>query len=1499
MQDLRQKESAPPSLSKYMKKNFDPSVAAFGSSNGRGGNRFGSARKNSSEKSPPGKKYTKKQRRDRKRQQDRYSQKLHDPYNTMAGGTKQMPKFKCSDGAQMPYQVIGHADAELKHICFVVVQDLFDTYEKIHILFRAIAAKHMGVQILVFNYPGQAHTTLPSRKDTVLNNEYNAARLHELLQGLENEGEFYTRTRPFHLLGFGSGASTASYFASMYGNSPEYNRSLRSLVAINGYSYVDNQLAAIMHSAINVFSCFPPDRPDLPVSYFSRFLFSEDYLSRVDKNMALNLYTAVMNPITLDGRLRLLRGVLHHIDLRGSGVKGIAVPIVVVQSTENALVSSSHVDALVEGRTVSHVWAHQQSNLSKLSTSSKHMLHRTVGPPSRDGSGGTDSALVLWLKSGHAVAQEQKQQLLDLLETLATSDDALNDAAIAAQKKLAAEEKQRRRKQDEEARKAQKALEEKLRKETNVYIQGSMPESIPGNAEVVASTYEQELAEYKRSADVDRLMGIDSFTSKVTDEEVEKQSVHDFEGGTGAKGTDLAGELQARIEQRLLDFDAEQQKKREEDERAVQEDLERLKQEQIKRRKQWEDDDKDKMIALQNELHIRKLERDKEELMREKRLGLIKASATRNAATPSSAEDAGTVVAGEGKEMKKVQGEPTGHGTVLTRSSVYAVPVEVDENAPALSGDLFGDQEAELERAEAERQAEMERRIKEREDQIAQYNKTQQEMKEAEEARQREIAERKAAKLAAQQLAASIVIQALGRRILAKVIVAERMDAKEMEEVYAIACLRVQATMRMVLAKARTRNIRRQRERTRASYTIAGELQRFYRGWCGRADAQDRREERSVRLIQRIARGMLGREIAKKEAVRQAALQEEQKAAKKIQALFRMHKGMLVYQQRFVEDLGATAIQKCYRGVLGRRKAMRKRRWQKAEPGPERLQLGLQLIEDSKEEFEKHRQEIEQLHRAQEKAEQKVSLIHAGLKESEKELAILERELREIDQLDRDLKELTHERELYETSKLKSGDMNRKKKASNTALLSEEGEAEAKKGAAETYALEMAIHLKRAERERKKKELEAEFSGVFAEVTQKREQLGKLESKISEMEMNRQRKDREFQRLQRKLMELLEEQKLELDNLRAKGVELEVATATSAAAAAATAASAKKHEEKTKAIFSGTEELLKFQFMSMSLGYFNSLNMLKSLKDMNADTTASAIKSSADTAAAAAAAAAAANIPSMKHLGIGADELVSAMSQKRLMNAEAKKKEIEDAKRAMEESFPDDVHVWKVRDVVRWLDLQMLGQYKKAFAEAAVDGDFLMELTPEDMRDILGIEHRLHVKKILTMRERLKPLTAEEIRQRNELQREEHASQLRSMGAGRSSTLRLGETKQDVVGGEPPPTLTTLFMHVRNGRKNKVEAGLGRGFDVNTEDGHGNTLLITAAQQVNIPMCEMLLARGANVNHQNLQGNTALHYAMAYDPTGDVGEFLISKGADDTTENQWGLSPYDGITEDD
>lgn len=56
-----------------------------------------------------------------------------------------------------------------------------------------------------------------------------------------------------------------------------------------------------------------------------------------------------------------------------------------------------------------------------------------------------------------------------------------------------------------------------------------------------------------------------------------------------------------------------------------------------------------------------------------------------------------------------------------------------------------------------------------------------------------------------------------------------------------------------------------------------------------------------------------------------------------------------------------------------------------------------------------------------------------------------------------------------------------------------------------------------------------------------------------------------------------------------------------------------------------------------------------------------------------------------------------------------------------------------------------------------------------------------------------------------------------------------------------------------------------------------------------------VIHRGASVNHQNGQGNTALHFALAFDTEGLLGEYLIERGADDTLENVEGLTPYDGV----
>lgn len=108
------------------------------------------------------------------------------------------------------------------------------------------------------------------------------------------------------------------------------------------------------------------------------------------------------------------------------------------------------------------------------------------------------------------------------------------------------------------------------------------------------------------------------------------------------------------------------------------------------------------------------------------------------------------------------------------------------------------------------------------------------------------------------------------------------------------------------------------------------------------------------------------------------------------------------------------------------------------------------------------------------------------------------------------------------------------------------------------------------------------------------------------------------------------------------------------------------------------------------------------------------------------------------------------------------------------------------------------------------------------------------------------------------------------------------------------PAIDTVFSQARNGRNKRVEESLNLGFPVDGEDERGNTLLLVAVQNRNKKLCELLLLRGANINHQNAAGNTALHYAVELDPSGQLAEYLIEHNADDTIENIDGLTPYDG-----
>ena len=168
-----------------------------------------------------------------------------------------------------------------------------------------------------------------------------------------------------------------------------------------------------------------------------------------------------------------------------------------------------------------------------------------------------------------------------------------------------------------------------------------------------------------------------------------------------------------------------------------------------------------------------------------------------------------------------------------------------------------------------------------------------------------------------------------------------------------------------------------------------------------------------------------------------------------------------------------------------------------------------------------------------------------------------------------------------------------------------------------------------------------------------------------------------------------------------------------------------------------------------------------------------------------------------------------------------------------------------------------------------------MDLREEDLGSALGMEHKLHRRKLLLAREKLRPLSEYEQQKKDIVRIEEKSDRKRK------------EKSQ--------PNIETVFRQARHGRIKSLEDSLDDGFDIGTQDESGNTLLMVAVQNDHRKMIEFLIRRGANVNQGNTNGNTPLHYALAYDTTGQVAEYLIERGADDMVENAFGLSCYDGV----
>ena len=661
-------------------------------------------------------------------------------------------------------------------------------------------------------------------------------------------------------------------------------------------------------------------------------------------------------------------------------------------------------------------------------------------------------------------------------------------------------------------------------------------------------------------------------------------------------------------------------------------------------------------------------------------------------------------------------------------------------------------------------------------------------------------------------------------------------------------------------------------------------MQRNWRGKAGRDTFLRKRAERAAAsMVQRVFRGKLSRNRVSNMRNRRA------KSATWVQKVWRSKKAREYAYRRRNERNAAIDIQRCWRGCMGRRKAtMERDKYLFSKAQSQGIEFGRQMLLEHKLHGTRLQSEVALLTREKVETEDRVEALLKEISQFEEGVRQLEREMRELSKVETEAK----------------------------GVLDEEA---------------------RVELRTQKARLDGEFRLMLQKISDRKEVLAGLEAKLQTLDRHRQAKDEELRDLERKLVVLLEEQQNELEmikNRQQKRGEMFLKTDPAKGAIIAQNMGAgdlvgggggggggvlgggrgpTPHQtQQAKALMQSTETLMKFGFMSMSLTYFSSLNMVRAMRATGAMETLMAAGAAGPVDAAERGKAGLLGAPGDFKAGLKGGQIPGQEDM--------------------------EVARWSVKDVGDWLATLNLGQYREAFADAAVDGAFLYDLNDDDLRNTLGIDHNLHRKKILNQIYRLR------IGEQQKLVAQQGLGAISGMPANLSNALavqqganaaaaaaaagalpqpgggfptailppqaqassaaapmdnigsaiatigaadaaqQIGAVSQvaDTTGNAATPNfrLDDLFSWVRNGRYKNLKEALGplpnrrfdpsnvdiqyvedfgtqykeeyerQAFHLNKVDNFGNTLFVVASQNGSDKMCKFLLNKGANQNHQ-------------------------------------------------
>ena len=1066
----------------------------------------------------------------------------------------------------------------------VIVHDIFDTAERMKIFFTSIVSKYLGMQILLWNYPGQAFTEY--RDEQLLNNEYHATCLNEVLGQIGEKGtKDFDTSHPFYILGYGYGANIAAFYTSHY-RIPN----LRGFININGYSFIDSYLAGIMHDCINIFQCAPPSRPDLPVYFFSRFLFSKDYLSKVSVPLALNIYTAIHNSISNKGRINLCKGVLQSIDIRVL-LNEIDCPIICIHSTQDSLARPLHTDPFIHKRNG------EVRSIYKV-------LHEAT------------KTCVIWMKGGHEIFQENKKQLQLMLEQILTGFHETHDISFptaamvdpigAAQGKIISSLPWENNKINDNNNNIEKTVEDKFIDSVLNSVNRVAKNSNNFNSSGSIAKSDQSSYNFGSLA---------SYASSVNN------------STTNNNKFSLNSPTHS-----VVTFDS---------------------------------DNDSQQSSYQNNNNINN---------------------NRTAGVYS-------------KNSIQFAGNDNNSWNTYATSITDSQNLSYNDN---YSNDNYSSRRGKRRNGKNDdsnnRVLDPNSALFERQDNPV-YGKTAMEIKKQQQQDVHDFPE---------------VKEYMGWRL--------KRNKKRLQRLQS-AARSIQGAFRTFIAKRLVKKLRRRK--------AALLIQRTFRGWLGRCKFKDRvRKIWGAQVIQRGYRGYKARKWYYQYRLQIAASCNIQRiyrgykgrkrvklihklryySSSLIQAMYRRYAARkLIFRMRKFRNC-STSIQRIFRGFLGRKKALAERdKYIFSRSQSHGIEFGRQMLLEHKLHATRLQSDVTLLTQEKVGAEEQIEALLEEISSFEEGVRILEKEMHQLSKVESEA----------------------------SAFMDEDS---------------------RFELREQKMKLDHEFGDMLSKISNRKDMLDGLEKKLSIIDKTRQTKEEELRTLERKLVVLLEEQQNELNAIKKKqdirGQMLasshnELMKATVGGGINSNNNNNNSHgggggggggsgpslQEKKQAaqLMQSTETLMKFGFMSMSMTYFSSMNMVKALRTVSAQDTVMAALSD-----------------------VHAQRAVGYVDQSSSSSSSSLKKAIfePDAKRGqLSGQQLLRVSSWSVEDVSKWLQTLSLGQYSEAFIDAAVDGEFLYDLNDDDLKNTLGIEHRLHRKKILNCVHRLKIAEVQKDSKLNELLR--------------------------------------------------------------------------------------------------------------------------------------------------